>query len=307
MKRLLTFALPQVVFESKPLEFKEDSGGYEITAMLFSTAYNRNKAYFQVSDLMKWVNKTESILNDLDHDLTITGGKYFGTKDTKLAKIWHQFTDGDLEIWGTLQTKDPLFVANIDKITAPSIELMVNEEDCICNEFGEYYTQIDWVGIGWLRGMVAGSGNARVTEIKEFNHLSTFNIQQDMTKEEVQELLNAQAETLTATFEARDEALLKKFQEVVETIKTPEPVAPEATPEPTAEVIEPSADPEPTPEELEDQEVLAQVQASLKKAEKREELLKQFSNSKLVANRETDVANVVKSQELPSFYKKLNN
>jgi hypothetical protein len=152
-----------------------------------------------------------------------------------------------------------------------------------------------------LLGIVAGSGNARVGEIKDFNLLQHYNIDQTMTKEEVQALLDAQAETLTATFKAENEAILKKFQEVVETL-TPEPVAEEVT---APEVVEPT-ETEPTAEDLEDQEILAQVQASLKTAEKREELLKQFRDSKQVDNRGSDVSKVVGSQELPSFFNKFN-
>jgi Zn-dependent metalloprotease len=301
MKRLLHFSLPQAVFSTQPLQFKEVLGGFEVEMMIFSTAFNRNKAYFQVSDLMKWQNKLDSILFDLNHDLSLSGGKYLGNQN-KFTSLRADYSSGELEIFATFKTTDPLVVARKNEITAPSIELMVDEEDCISDEKGEYYTQFDWVGCALLLGIVAGSGNARVGEIKEFNFLQHYNLTQDMTKEEVQALLDAQAETLTATFKAENLAILKKFQELVETITTLEPAI-----EPVAETVEPT-EPEPTPEEVEDQEILAQVQASLKTAEKREELLKQFKDSKLVDNRDlSDVFKVVRSQELPSFYKKLNN
>jgi len=352
MKRLLHFSLPQAVFASQPLQFMEVNGGFEVEMMIFSTAFNRNKAYFQVSDLMKWQNKLDSILFDFNHDLNLSGGKYLGNQN-KFTKLRADYSTGELEIFATFKTTDPVVVARKNEITAPSIELMVDEENCICNEFGEYYTSIDWVGCALLLGIVAGSGNARVGEIKEFNHLSIFNIQNDMNKEEIQALLDAQKGDLKAEFKAQTEASLKSFGEIVRSGQSATVAEHEYTDDEgnkyktteksmwqsitelvekgtvSGELLElmkakklevkafsdesgddttpPPADPEPTPEELEDQEILAQVQASLKTAEKREELLKQFSDSKQVANRESDVPNVVKSQELPSFYKKLNN
>ena len=306
MKRLFKFSLPQAVFASQPLNFQEVSGGFEVEMMIFSTAFNRNKAYFQVSDLMKWKNKLDSIMFNFNHDLSLSGGKYLGNQN-KFTSLRADYSTGELEIFANFKTTDPVVVARKSEITAPSIELMADEEDCICNENGEYFQTFDWVGCALLLGIIAGSGNARVGEIKDFNLLQHYNIQTDMTTEEVQALLNAQAETLTTNFTAQNDAILKKFQEVVETITTPEPVAEEVIVEVTEETTVEPTDPEPTPEEVEDQEILAQVQASLKTAEKREELLKQFKDSKQVTNRESDVANVVKSQELPSFYKKLNN
>ncbi len=335
MKRLLHFSLPQAIFASQPLEFKEVSGGFEVEMMIFSTADNRNKAYFQVSNLMKWQKKLDSIMFNFNHDLRLSGGKYLGNQN-KFTALRADYSTGELEIFANFRTTDPIVVAKKTEITAPSVELMVNDEDCICNEFGQYFTEIDWVGCALLLGVVAGSGNARVGEIKDFKHLSTFNTDQNMTKEEIQELLNAQAETLTATFKAENEANLKTFGEVVAQSQR----ASEGTYEYTdddgnkyrctskdmyqsiTELIEkgtvsggltelmkakklevkafntetskPVTDvTEPTLEELEDQEILAQVQASLKTAEKREEILKQFKDSKQVANRDNDVVNVV--------------
>jgi hypothetical protein len=176
---------------------------------------------------------------------------------------------------------------------------MVDDENCISSESGEYFASFDWVGCALLLGVIAGSGNARVGQIKDFNILKQFNITNDMTKEEIQELLNAQKTELLATFEAGNQTVLKAFQEAVEVITTP-PAPTEEVTETVAEIdpVEAPAVPtEPTAEELEDAEVLADVQMSLKNAEKRATIMASFKAEKLLSDRESDAPNAVTSPE----------
>lgn len=299
MKRLYQFSTPQAEFQSKSLNFAEVDGGFEVEMMIFSTAFNRNKAYFQVSDLMKWATKLDSIMFNFNHDLSLSGGKYLGNQN-KFTSLRSDYSTGELEIFATFRTTDPIVVARKSEITAPSVELMVDDENCISSENGDYYTSIDWVGCALLLGLIAGSGNARVGQIKDFNILKQFNIINDMTKEEINELLGAQKAELLATFEAGNQTILKAFQEAVEVITTPPAPAVEVTE--TIVEIDPVDAPaelpaEPTTEELEDAAVIADVAMSLKNAEKRAAIMSQFKAEKRVSDRESDAPNAVTSRE----------
>ena len=221
-KRLIAFSMNHHFFDDlKPVFEKKKEGKIAITACLFSTAYNRNKSFFQVSKLMSWGKKLESILHNFNHDLSISGNKYFGNK-TKLTKIWTEIVDGELEIWTTLESSDPEFIARKDEITAPSIEIMVDPVDIIINENGEYYIDFDFVGVAWLLGIPAGSGNTRISEIREFStdlsseiDFKKQNNAQNMNEEHIHSLLEEQNKTLTENFSVQIEGLKKEFAETI--------------------------------------------------------------------------------------------
>jgi len=337
MKRLYQFSIPQAEFQSKSLNFAEVDGGFEAEMMLFSTAFNRNKAYFQVSDLMKWANKLDSIMFNFNHDLNLSSGKYLGNQN-KFTAIRPDYSTGELEIFATFRTTDPMVVARKSEITAPSVELMVDDENCISSENGEYFTAFDWVGCALLLGVIAGSGNARVGQIKDFNILQQFNITNDMTKEEMNELLTAQKTELLATFEAKIGDIVSRTKdqsactstytdekgnkyetnsmsmwESITTLIESGQVTGALSVLMNAKKLEvkefgseeneqetpppPELPAEPTAEELEDAAVLADVQMKLQNVEKRAAIMSNFKAEKLVSDRESDAPNAVTSPE----------
>lgn len=215
MKKIISFSAIQSNSEVKPIQYKEIPNGVEFDMVIFSTAYNRNKAYFQVSKLLKWQNKLERIMFDFNHDLELTGGKYLGNQ-SKFTKLWSEFVDGELEIKATFQSTDDLVISKAKEITAPSIELMVDTDNVIFNDLGEYYIDFDWVGCALLLGVPAGSGDARISgEIKEFDlNLKPIN-KQIMQEEQVKELLKAQKVELTKEFSTQLETIKAEFGQIV--------------------------------------------------------------------------------------------
>ena len=188
--------------EIKPVEFAAVEGGFEADMMLFSTVQNRNHAFFQVSDLMKWEGKLEAIMTNFNHDLKLSSNKYLGNLN-KWVKIWTQFNGGALEIWSTFRTEDASVVSRKNEITGPSIELLVDEANIISGKSGEYFTDFDWVGVALLLGVPAGSGGARVSEIRDFNFSQIFNLKNNMQEDEVKALLEAQKQEFATQLEAK--------------------------------------------------------------------------------------------------------
>ena len=169
--KIVTFTLPasamrKVVFRESPAE-KDQPAKIEIDMMIFSTAYNRNRAYFQVSQLLKWSNKLTRIGFNFNHDLALSEKRYLKNTN-QFSKIEPKFVDGETEIWATFASTDPAVIEKRDDITAPSIELLVAEENTIRNERGEYFTDFDWVGTALLLGVPQGSGDSRVVEVREY-------------------------------------------------------------------------------------------------------------------------------------------
>lgn len=181
------------------------------SACIFSTANNRNKAYFQVSELLKYKEKLGKMLTSFDHNLKLTGGKYMSNL-TKYDNLIGKIIDGELEIWVDVESTDPEFIKNIDNITAPSIEVFVNEKTMISNENGDYFVDFEWVGISWLLGVPAGSGDARLDKIKKFekNHQEKI-ITITMNEEEVKALLEAQKQELLKEFSNQTDQLKVEF------------------------------------------------------------------------------------------------
>ena len=221
-KKILTFSAPQKDTGENPTsnflirEFSEDGvQGYEIDQVIFSTAFNRNECYFQVSKLLTYSNKLSKLLADIDHDLSQTGGKYVPASGAGYTKIWSMVTDGAFEVYGTWRAVNPFFVDRRNEFSAPSIELMVDEDDAIVNENGEYYEEFEWVGTAQLAGIMAGSGDARnVSEMKEFdldlNPREVINLN-NMTEEQIKALLSEQTKEFTEALNA----VKKEFSTIV--------------------------------------------------------------------------------------------
>jgi len=184
----------------------------EFEMCVFSTSFNRNKAYFQVSKLLEYRDKLNRILTNINHDLSLSGGKYMGNL-TKYSNLQGRFSESNLEIWVKVESKDPLLIQYKDDITAPSIELIVEEKDIISGENGEYFVDFDWVAIAFLVGVPAGNGDARIESIRQFDN----NInKKTMTEEQVKQLLEKQAEDLKKEFSQQTEAIKVEFAKIAE-------------------------------------------------------------------------------------------
>ncbi len=212
-KKLITFSTPQKNFaKNKPLDFVKVDKGFEVDMMIFSTANNRNKVYFQVSDLLKWQGKEKSLLFNFNHDLSLSEGKYLSNKN-EFTKIWSEVNGGEFEIWARFRTTDKEVIAKKDEITQPSIELMVDEETAIISEKGEYYDSVDYQGTALLLGVPAGSGQTRIGETKSFDldkekeNNQKDNTMADITTEQAKEFFATdEGKKFKATLLAEDKA-----------------------------------------------------------------------------------------------------
>ena len=227
MKKIVSFALANTGNQAlAPKEFRKVDGGFEVDQVIFSTACNRNKYYFQVSKLMGYENKLEKLGSNMNHDLSLTNNQYIPSSFAGYVRLWAVWSDGELEIRGTFRFSDQRLIDRMDEFTGPSIELMVDENTAIISDKGEYYEDFEWIGTAQLTGKLAGMGNARnISEFREFDlNLNPIIQTIIMTEDQVKTLLAEQATQLTADFTASIEAQFKAFQEA-----TAEPVAPEAT------------------------------------------------------------------------------
>lgn len=159
--------------------FAKDKG-VRMDVVLFTKAYNRNGKYFEISDLMKWVNKLRAILFNFNHDLSLSGGKYLGNL-TFLSKIWAEYTNEGIEVWGTIESTDPEVLAVKNDITGVSIEIDWYKKDVIFGEDGRIFTiEFEWTGVAFLLGVEAGSGGSRIDNITTFaKDINTMDKEED--------------------------------------------------------------------------------------------------------------------------------
>ena len=210
--------------------------------VLFSTNHNRNKAYFQVTDLLKLAGKETKLLTNFNHNLDETGGQYLGNL-SKWSNIQGYWTGDAFEIVGEFISTDPVVMSRKDEITAPSIEILVDEEDTIRDNKGrEYYTKFEPYGVALLTGQMAGSGDARLLDIQEFNIKH-------------KPLNNMDEKTLKNNLEAFKADLLCEFDQKLKQYRVNGDEQVEPKPEPK---------PEPAPEEEKELERLQKEVASFK-------------------------------------------
>ncbi len=179
MKQKIHFS--SVINEAKPSAITKvenyqegKSKGIRMKLMLFSTAWNRNHAYFQVSDLLRWTKKTGKVMFNFNHDLSETDGQYLGNT-TKIidGSMYGEYNDGAFEVFATVESTDPNVVSRYKEITAPSIELEIETEfvKTFDDGSGYYFTNYELAGVAFLTGLLAGSGDARIE-----GDVSTFSL-----------------------------------------------------------------------------------------------------------------------------------
>lgn len=220
MKRIITFALEGNEYVSVKKSNKTSQfNGVELDVVFFTTAFNRNKAYFQVADLLYAKNRPEKLLVNINHDLKITGGKYFGNT-TRHTLIDSRVKDGVFEVYGKIVSSDPYIIKNKDDITGVSIEIVYDDKDTIQTKEGIYITDFEWVATAILMGVPAGSGDTRLENIRTFSadgsltELPTNDLKQ--LKMNPEELKNILSEVLKVELEQIKTEVVEINKKIVE-------------------------------------------------------------------------------------------
>ena len=318
MKKIYKFSAEVASATNQTVQFKEIEGGVEFDLVFFSTAWNRNKAYFQVSDLLRWSNKPEKLLANFNHNLAESGGKYLGNQ-TRVVSLAGRYNEGSYEIYGTVRSTDPAVIARKYEITAPSIELEVDSDDV--KEFvdgsGAYFTDYEWVGYALLTGIMAGSGDTRVTDIREFSNQSiNQTINNNMSKEELLAFFQSEEgkATIKAIFEGEPvegavEAETVTAEEMKAFLATDDfKQAVKASFEEVEQPEQPADNSEPDETEEQKQNRIA-YEAQILEVEKQAKAKAKIATFEQVpeAGEPAEEATVVenKAQQVPSFYSKL--
>jgi hypothetical protein len=218
-----------IPLEIKNFNLSEDKKTVEWEAVIFSSEFNRNKAFFDVTKMNRWSKKLEKIQFNNDHN-----GKYFSTVTDKIIdfKIVED-ENGAIEALAKIQSTNPEKIANPEKVTGFSIEIKVDKNDVIKNENGEYYKDYEWVGVAYLQGQLAGSGDTRILSLRTFSMIEEEEkkntpspVTPPQNDEEIEKLKKEFA-ILQARKEEEEkeiEALKKEFADVKnwkEVLKTP--------------------------------------------------------------------------------------
>ena len=171
-----------VWLEANSRNFEATANGVRWEAVIFSSEFCRNKSYFDVYKLLRWANKLEKILLNNVHT-----GKYFPNQTDRITRMEVKTDDnGITECYAVVESTNPEKKANPEMVTGFSIELMVEAKDVISNENGEYYIDFEWVGLAYLLGQLAGSGDTRILSTKTFNQNIIMN------EKQIKELLEVQ-------------------------------------------------------------------------------------------------------------------
>lgn len=201
----------KVWLEAQVRNFQEIPNGVQWEAVIFSSEFNRNKSYFDIQKMKRWAGKLEKVLLNNNHK-----GKYFSVQTDKVVELKVETNEtGVTEAYAIVQSINEEKRKNPEMVTGFSIELMVDGKDVIANENGEYYIDYEWVGLAYLTGELAGSGDTRLLSMKTFSQSEGENNQNNnnsMNEEQIKALLAEQEAKLTAAF-AQKEAELKKFAE----------------------------------------------------------------------------------------------
>jgi len=167
--KLINFNLNGVIVQTRSgVEYAETSdGGVELDVVFFSDERNRNRFFFQLTQLLKWKNKLETLLGNRSHD-----GNYYGINQLYIKKgsLKLVYEDGVSKIRATLVAKAEDLIEDKDKMTGVSIELSADANDVF--EFadgnGFYAVNIEWRGYAILFGQMAGNGDTGITDMREF-------------------------------------------------------------------------------------------------------------------------------------------
>jgi hypothetical protein len=237
---LKTFSLD--VKPSKVETFALDGvNGAKLELTIFSKANNRNKAYFDITNLLYDDETAKKLIFNFNHDSNDVIG---GVMVNQLSNIRLEQGQNGSEIKATFNSTDVKFLERLESVTGVSIEIMVAPEYIYSfKEGGEFYSQVEWVGMAFLTGVMAGSGDSRVNEIETYSLENNLkNYMSDQQAQAIVDALSVQNQTLNLILQEliKDnqmdsmEVNMSADEEVVEEVKPIEEVVTE-TPE---EVIE---------------------------------------------------------------------
>jgi hypothetical protein len=207
----------RVPLEIKTFKVDEEKKTVEWEAVIFSSEFNRNKAFFDVTKMNRWSKKLEKIQFNDNHN-----GKYFSTVTDKIVEFKIvEDESGAVEALAKIQSTNPEKVLNPEKVTGFSIEIQVDKNNVIKNENGEYYKDYEWVGVAYLKGQLAGSGDTRILSLRTFSMVEEEIEEQtpstppvdDNKTEEIEEL-RKQFEELKAFKLAKEEEETKEIEEL---------------------------------------------------------------------------------------------
>jgi hypothetical protein len=109
----------KVWLESQTRGFKTTDGPVEYEAVIFSSEFNRNKAFFDISKMKRWSDKLNKVLLNNSHD-----GKYFSVTTDKIKELRIETDEnGITEAYAIIESTNPEKVANPSAVTGFSIEL----------------------------------------------------------------------------------------------------------------------------------------------------------------------------------------
>jgi uncharacterized membrane-anchored protein YhcB (DUF1043 family) len=294
-----------VWLEAQQRNFAVTPNGVQWEAVIFSSEFNRNKYFFDIYKLKRWANKLEKVLLNNNHD-----GKYFANSTDKIVSINVTTDDnGVTECFAVVESTNAEKKANPEMVTGFSLELAVDEKDVIANENGEYYPDYEWIGMAYLNGILAGSGDSRILSTKTFSQANQTNI---MNEDQIKALLEAQKTELVKEFKASLETATESITaKVFEHLESQKPEVVESISQPEPEIVEPpvevaeSTDPEPT-ETVETQEedpTLKVIENQLNHAENLKNQMKQFSSEELV-NEVAPALNTTEKSNVTGFLSK---
>jgi hypothetical protein len=197
----------RVNFDVKVAKFEEIPNGVRWEAVIFSSEWNRNHYFFDIQKLLRWSKKLEKVLMNNDHD-----GKYLPYATDGIKEIRVETDDnGVTECFAVIESTNEEKRKNPMSVTGFSIELGYNDEDVIKNKNGMYLIDYEWVGIAYLNGILAGSGDTRILNTLTFSE-NNNNI---MSEEQIKALLEAQKAELKADFEKETELKIAEFKKTI--------------------------------------------------------------------------------------------
>jgi hypothetical protein len=212
----------KVWFGAEARNFEATATGVRWEAVIFSSEFNRNKAYFDLNKMRRWVNKLTKVLLNDDHN-----EKYFSITTDQIESIEIVSDDsGVTEVYAVVVSTNPKKVADPTIVTGFSIEVMVDAKNVISNENGEYYIDFEWVGMAYLTGQLAGSGDTRLLSMRTFADAQNNTT---MTEDQIKVLLAEQADQLKQTFKAETDEIKADFASQMEQLISSNQVKTEGT------------------------------------------------------------------------------
>lgn len=294
---LKTFSLD--VKPSKVETFAMDGvNGATLELTIFSKANNRNKAYFDITNLLYTDETCKKLIFNFNHDKNDVLG---GPLVNQLSNVRLEQGQNSAEIKATFNSTDTKFLERLESITGVSIEIMVEPEYIFSFEGGEFYSEIEWSGMAFLTGVMAGSGNSRVNEISTYSLEN--NLENNNNNININYMSDQQAQAIIDALNMQNQTLNLILQEIIKDNETETEEINMSANENVVDEIKPIEETE-TVTETETKEENAQEE-QLNKTEEFINKLKKNDSSELVTDRKSGDETANKSFTYAEFMNKL--